>query len=61
MNESESEEVFNQMITGAIVFKTTFRQYLDFIDKSSNEVDILYQKKTFSPSKKLIITEVNGQ
>jgi hypothetical protein len=61
MIKSEEEEVFNQMITGAIVFKTTFRKYLEFIDRSGAEVDILYQKKTFSPTKKLIITEVNGQ
>lgn len=62
MNELEmkEDEIFNQMITGAIVLKTTFLQYIELVDLCKAKADILYQKKTFNPAKKLIITEVEN-
>jgi len=57
----EKEEIFNQIVTGAIVFKTTYGEYLDFIDKSGAMVKILYQKKSFNPSKKLIVQVVESE
>ncbi len=59
-NESKNKEgtsAYNQLVTGALVYKCDYGTHIDIMDMVEKIAKIIYHKKTFDERTHLLITE----